>query len=530
MKHEDLIRKLGILREIEAAATKGLKLNTDPGRVRAAYELTRAWQEAKGRGMAKTRFEEEVLQGLSTKHGGRAEFRLSRYMLKRSEMDRLSQEGIDRRSVANYENASEPQKSLDAYLTGLRVAAAFCGADHDLWAINMLSQTSIWKKHSRRSSAADVDAASDDDVAHTDIPAETLTILLRRMGRHLSGKTNLPAIMKDVLEIPCRWEMFEERLVSSANSMDRHFAKISPIGGGVYFEEMVPFPSVPLARQLVMTRPALLGLMPAVSMSTDDLDDEEHTRLRKELYIKDPDQPWLIPGLPDGDDIEQVEGRVALYNEVRLALAPDAWQRWDVVLECRPYVCVDLPDAEGNLIRHHVDHAVDPYLEHQHFYPIHEESRLVLPLVERDGKTLRVACLSVTAPKGVMPSDEDEIPSEDPWQLTYAATSAPELRRLLSGIGEADGHNRPWHQNNFAAEAYGKDLPSTREFYFPMGDAFTDIEACLHNGLIEQALKEAILHLRDSAGDLQSELMETREAGAQRLLKRWHGETAGGTI
>ena len=316
---------------------------------------------------------------------------------------------------------------------------------------------------------------------------------------------------------------------SSPNDMDKHFAKISPVGGGVYFEEMVPFPSIPLARQLVMTRPALLGLMPTVSMSTDDLGEEDRVRTRNASFIKDPDAPAHIPGLHDEGDIEQVEGRVTLYNEVRLALAPDTWQRWDVVLECRPYVCVDLPDAEGDLVRHHVDHAVDPFLVHQHFYPMHEDNRVVLPLVERDGKALRVACLGVAAPEGVS-SDEDEILSEDPWQLTYAATSAAELRRLLSGIGEADGHNRPWHQNNFDAEVYEKDLPSTREFYFPMGDVFTDIEACLHNGLIEQALEEAILRLRDSARDLQSKLMEAREAGAQRLLKRWRGEPSGGVI
>ncbi|WP_165352004.1 hypothetical protein [Salipiger sp. IMCC34102] len=73
-------------------------------------------------------------------------------------------------------------------------------------------------------------------------------------------------------------------------------------------------------------------------------------------------------------------------------------------------------------------------------------------------------------------------------------------------------------------------LPPTREFHFPMGDAFTDIEACLHNSLIEQALEGEILRLRDSAHDLQSAFIEARAAGAQRLLNRWHGEPSGGVI
>jgi hypothetical protein len=174
---------------------------------------------------------------------------------------------------------------------------------------------------------------------------------------------------------------------------------------------------------------------------------------------------------------------------------------------------------------------------------MHEENRLVLPLVERDGKTLRVACFAADMNGDWTPTDQSEAATEpdaasaseeldfgDPWQLTYAAASAAELRRLLSDIGDADGHSRPWNRDNFATETYEKELPSSREFYFPMGNAFTDIEACLHNGLIEQALKEAILRLRDSANDLRSRLTEAREAGAQRLLNRWHGKPSGGAI
>ena len=539
--------RLRILRKIEAAAVanaKSRKLEQTSARIRAAYGFTQAWQAAKERGMAKARFEEEVLQGLSTRHGGRTEFRLSRYMLKRSEMERLSREGINPLSVANYKSQSEPQKSLDAYLTGLRVAATFCGTDYEKWAIDMLSPTDLWKTFSNQQPVPGVDEADNDDAAPADIPAETLSILLSRMSRYVADKTKLPEIMSGILEMPCRWDMFEERLVSSStNAMDRHFARIFPVGGAVYFEEMVPFPSIPLARQFVTTRKALLGLMPAVSISTDDLGEDDRVRTRNASFFKNPDEQSHIPGLPDDGDIEQVEGRVSLYNEVRLALAPNSWQRWDVVLECRPYVCVDLPDANGDLIRHHVDYAVDPYLVHQHFYPMHEENRLVLPLVKRDGETLRVACFAADMSEHEMSidhsdaaiepdtsSEHEELELEDPWQLTYAAASAAELRRLLSDIGDADGHNRPWNRDNFAAEVYEKDLPSSREFYFPMGNAFTDIEACLHNGLIEQALKEAILRLRDSANDLRSELTEAREAGAQRLLNRWHGKTSSGAI
>lgn len=545
LRQEQLAARLRRLRTLEAEAAKGAKLHKTSDRIRAALELTRAWQEAKSRGLAKADFEQAVLDGLSRAHGRRTEFRLNRYNLKRSEVLRLSETGITPQDVGLYTALSEPQKSLDAYLAGLRAAARYCEADPDEWSIDMLSKTSLWAGRPQPTAGAlPRDAApgpNGDMSAEPDIPAETLAILFDRLARYLATKNRLPDVMATILEMPCRWDMMEERIVSSpAAPMDRTFARMSPVGSTVYFEEMAPFPSVPLVRVPLISRATTLGLMPVGPVETSDLCEDDAASIfmfSSGMAHVDGNLPAL--GLPPDAVIERLESRVTLYREVRLAIAPVDRHGWSAVMEFRPFLCVDLLNEEGEMLRHRVRNAVDPDLAILQFYAQQEENRLVWPVIERNGEQRRVACLTIHDDtlnrmgtlqslwaEGMLTPVYAPLGPPEPWYLGYASASATEIRHWLTPEDEMveQPFARPWRHDEFAPKIYGADLPPQSEFYFPLGGAATDVEACLHNGLIEQALQTAIDRIVESSKVLQAELSSARETNAQRLLNRWTGK------
>lgn len=70
-------------------------------------------------------------------------------------------------------------------------------------------------------------------------------------------------------------------------------------------------------------------------------------------------------------------------------------------------------------------------------------------------------------------------------------------------------------------ERYNKDIPPLYELKFPLDSAARSIECCLHNGLIEEALKASASRLSEQVSSLQQDWVSRSEAHVQKLLSRW---------
>ena len=525
------------LRGIEQRAVQqGLKLgNRD--RLKAAYHLTRAWQRANEAGVRKEDFQDAILARIRRSHLSRREFRLNNWILRRGEDPTTQPHLLD-----TYATSSTPQKALEPYLVGLAVAAENCGADPDDWKLEMLRDLSVWSRATKISDVAPTD----------DRPAETLEILLRALCAELARRNRLGETFDAIRAVSCRWEMFAERLVvADARCMEIDESTFTPAcNTDVYFEEMFPFPSIPLLRVPYFVAKAEFLLAPEELLRVRDADHlatGEYWPVGTAIKGHG-DKHYCIP--PDAPGRSFAAGDLIWFREIRLCIAPDGHGGFTSTLETRPNVQVrfgaDLP-FHGT---HHVVGGYELDLERGLFYARDSDGGPVWPHIRTsDGTAWRI-----TLPKGAEGSlpftewternpetsgwsfERDPVlhPGEvgnEPWYLSYTPASAPYLRywfttdwRLGSEVEEC-----PWDRGNFdwddPQSPWNKDLPPVHELNFPDFSHATWIECCLHNGIIEDALQAKIDLLKEQTGRIQADWHAARERNANALLRRWKAKT-----
>lgn len=521
------------LRGIEQQAVqRGIKLGARD-RLKAAYHLTRAWRQVNEAGFCKEDFQDAILGRLKRSHGSRREFRLNNWILRRGEDPTTQPHLLDA-----YADSSTPQKALEPYLVGLAVAAEHSGADPDDWKLDMMRDLSIW---SRAVKAVDV-------VPTDERPAETLEILLKALISELGKRNRLGETFEAIRSMRCRWEMFTERLVvSDAAYMEIDDSTFTPAcNHEVYFEEMFPFPSVPLLRvpyfvasaEFLLAPEELLRARDATQLATGDYRSVE-TAMQGlgDLYYGIPsDAPGRI----------SAAGTLLWFREIRLCIAPDGHGGFTSSLETRPHVQVrfgaDLPFGG----RHHVVGGYELDMGRS----LSSDDGPVWPHIRTsDGNSWRIT-LQKRADGSLQFTESTERNPEtsgwefegdpllhpgeagrEPWYLSYTPASAPYLRYWLTTDWRLGGavEECPWDQGNFdwndPDSRWNRDLPPVHELNFPDFSHATWIECCLHNGLIEDALQAAIDRLKEQTSRIQADWHSARERHANALLRRWKAKT-----
>lgn len=501
------------LRSLESdAIQQGRKLG--PGdRLKAAFHLTQAWGEAKAAGLRKEDFQDEILSRLQRPHGSRQEFRLSNWILKRGE-DPTTQPGL----VKEYETRTTPQKALEPYLIGITVAAEHCGADADDWKLAMARDLSIW---SRFAGAADV-------VLPDDRPSETLAVLLNALCYKLAKAKRLDQTFAAIRAMNCHWDMDEERLSHSGHVRMQRIE--SPIFPGnedcLYFEEMFPFPSIPLIRVPYVTGDALFNLTLA-----NGHDLGTGTRI-------DVGEPRH----------EGIHGEVVWFREIRLCIVPGDRGGLVSALETRPHMEVRINDGSAFAGRYPVlRSALIDIADGSHYGPpnlspsiqTRDGQKWLIDMALWPGKLLHALAGNI---RPVFPFsstlyfDPDPVQAPgvagfEPWYLSYTPAAPPYLRHWLTREWRLENEEAfcPWARDNFEQGTHGnrwdRNVPPIHELNFPDFSHATWIECCLHNGLIEEALQASIDCLTEQTVRLQTDWHDARERHSNALLRRWNNET-----
>lgn len=519
------------LRQFEQEAVRsGTKLGPRD-RLKAAFHLTRAWNEANKAGLRKADFQDGVFARLQRTHGKRQEFRLTNWTLRRSE-DPFQQDLTDA-----YERKSTPQKALEQYLVGVTVAAEYCQVDPDDWKLDMMRDLSVWSRPTARPDVAPQD----------DRPAETLAILLNALCENLARKNQLGATFDAVHRMSCRWEMFEERLVPVTNDticMEAINSPISPVcEESLYFEEMFPFPSIPLLQVPYLVGQAEFALAPEAMLRQEDakrIADGDHPDVGAAMWGHHYNVPEDAPGM------RKAEGKLIWSRELRLCLVPDSHGGFAPAIESRPRVEVEFQEESPFAGRHHVIGGYEPDLQRGLFYARAEDGGQVWPhICDPNGMLWRLRLVLQNEDESWLDRfverdpettgwcfDPDPIRhpgdwSSEPWYLSYTPATAPYLRHWFTQDWrlEIEPGVCPWNRLNFETDnlegKWNRKLPPIHELNFPDFSFATWIECCLHNGLIEEALQAAIDRLKDQVGALQAEWHHAREQHSNALLKRW---------
>lgn len=522
------------LRQFEQDAVRsGAKLGPRD-RLKAAFHLTRAWNRANRAGLRKASFQEGVFARLQRSHKRRQEFRLTNWTLRRGE-DPFQQD-----LTALYEGSREPYKALEQYLVGIAVAAEHCEVEPDDWKLDMMRDLSIWSRPTEGPGVALQD----------DRPAETLAILLNALCVNLARKNQLDAILDAVRQMSCRWEMFEERLIPVTDDticMESIDSPISPISEeSLYFEEMFPFPSVPLLYVPHLVGDTEFALAPEAMLRQDDA---------KRMAEGDYQQVGAAMGPPHGEHydvpedmpgLHKMKGKLIWSRELRLCIVPDGHGGFAPSIESRPRVEVEFPQDSPCEGRHHVVGGYEPDLERGLFYARSKDGGPFWPHIhDRDGVSWRVRLALENDNDNWFDGfverdpettgwcfDPDPIRhpgewSSEPWYLSYTPATAPYLRHWLTKdwrLGHEPGVC-PWNRSNFDVDNpesnWNRKFPPIHELNFPDFSFATWIECCLHNGLIEEALQAAIDRLKDQVGTLQAEWHNARERHSNALLVHW---------
>ncbi len=525
----------------QQAVHSGVKLGLRD-RLKAAFHLTRAWSRANKEGLKKEDFQDAILARLQRPHAKRREFRLSNWKLRRGE-NPATQDLTEK-----YKDKSTPQKSLEPYLVGITVAAEHCGADPDDWNIDMVRDLSTWSRTQISPGVAPPD----------DRPAETLAILLNAMCVELARRSALAETFDVVDRMSCRWEMYTERLfVTEHSSMEDLESPISPnYADTVYYEEMFPFPSVPLLRV-----PYACG------------EREFSLSVQSRPKIQELNRAHLESGLPDGKDMlasdaSKIEtGHLVWFREIRLCIVPDGRGNLAAALETRPFMRVEFPETSQFSGTHQIVGANDLDSlnggifagDGKHFGPyIQTEDGEYWDIGYREGprgndsfgnwveRLPTSTDPSLVNNPGVYSTgwwfDPDPVryPAEvdcEPWYLSYTPATAPYLRHWLTQDGRLENpKNResmpryvwaecPWSPHRMSelpgTSEWRKKSPPVHELNFPDRSHATWIESCLHNGRIEEALQAKIDTLQEQTARLQANWHAARARHSNALLRRW---------
>ncbi len=530
---------LGKLRAIEQKAVRqGLKLHGTLDRLNAASHLTRAWSLAKKNGLRKQDFVESIFHRLQRSHENRQEFRLTNWTLLRGE-DPKTQD-----LTAKYKNSNKPQKALEQYLVGVAVAAEHCGEDPDDWKLAMLRDLSIWSRQNEPIEITPPD----------DRPTETLAILINALCGELARRNKLEDTFEVIRQMSCRWELFSERLVAADSTcMEYTESPIYPVfDDSVEFEEMFPYPSVPLLRiPYGVGKPHVFHVAPEKLLRPLDAD-----------YLAS--GKYLTPGFPatgeydgkrhynipdDAPGLRAVSGELYWIREIRLCIVPDGRGDLTSALESRFRVEVGFDEVGEFGGRHHVIGGYDIALARALFYARDDDGGHVFPHIHtQKGGAWRITIphladgsIQVTEWHERYPEttgwvfDPDPVNNPvwslaDPFMLSYTPASPPYLRHWLTqGWSLAnEPTNCPWDPCHYfdnatlePNEKWSRNLPPLHGLNFPGRSNATWIESCLHNGLIEQGLQASIENLTAQTARLQADWNTARERHSNALLRRW---------
>lgn len=531
-KRVNEIRKL---RSLEHEATHGGRKLAARDRLRAAFHLSRAWNEAKKSGLRKEDFQDAILPRLKRPHGKRQEFRLANWVLRRGEDPKIQQD-----LVKKYENKTTPQKALEPYLVGITVAAEYCGADPDDWKLAMAHDLSIWSRP----------LGNPEIMATDDRPAETLAVLLNALSAKLAQKNRLSDTFDAIRRMSCRWDMYDERLIATNElCMEPIDSPISPIcDDSIYFEEMFPFPSIALVRVPYFVGKGVFFLAPEQSLR---LQDEGYLSSGMYLPVGAPFKGlgthYSIPA--DAPDHQVAHGAFSWYREIRLCIVPDGRGNYVAALETRPRFEVSFDETFEFAGRHCVIAGFEIDLERGLFYGRTHDGQHIWPHIQDStGKTWRITVPHL--PDDGLPFSEwsernpettgwmfDPDPvlrpgeSSEPWYLSYTPASAPYLRHWLTQNWKLENELAVclWSRDKFASgnsnTLWERNLPRINELNFPDFSHATWIECCLHNGLIEEALQAKIDRLKEQTARLQTDWHVARDNHSNALLRRWNAET-----
>lgn len=524
------------LRSWEQEAENGRKL-TGTDRLKAALHLSRAWREANEKGLRKEDFQDAVFARLKRRRENKTRthsdtFKLANWILPRKV------DAITPNLVSEYAEKREPLKSLEPYLVGVGVAAMHCGVDPDDWKLDLMRDLSIWTR-----------PVSAPEVAQADNrPAETLSLLLNALCRSIAHKNRLREVFSAIRSMSCRWEMFDERLVASTGlCMEPIESPVSPVCDvGTYFEEMFPFPSIPLLRV-----PYLVGTADFRLAPDDILRPRDETNQSGGGYVATGspmrnDGPFRHYSIPDDAPMQiEATGRVVFHRELRLTIAPDGHGDFCAAIESRPRVEITFADGSPVSGTHIVHGGYEPDVLRGLFYARHPQGGGVWPTIkDADGRDwrLRYADDSFWDPSKWVElhpetsgwqfePDPVGAPGEvyvEPWYLSYTPATPDYLKHWLTqswtlAVALADC---PWSPEYFdwgdPRGRYNRDLPPHHALNFPNSSHANSVERCLHNGLIEEALQAAVTRLAHEAASLQRDWFSARDAHAQGLLTRWH--------
>ena len=524
------------LRSWEQEAENGRKLS-ETDRLKAALHLSRAWRDANAKGFRKEDFQDDVFARLKRRRENKTRthsdtFKLANWILPRKV------DAITPSLVQEYARKGEPLKSLEPYLVGIAVAAMRCGVDPDDWKLDLMRDLSIW---TRPVSAPDVAQADDR-------PAETLSLLLNALCRSIAHKNRLGEVFSAIRSMSCRWEMFDERLVASTGPcMELIENPVSPIWDvGSYFEEMFPFPSIPLLRVPYLVGNADFRLAPEDILRPQDEANQSNGGYVATGTPIENGGPFRHYSIPDDAPLQiEVLGRVVFFRELRLTIAPDGHGDFCAAIETRPRVEITFADGSPVSGSHPVHGGYEPDVLRGLFYACHPQGGGVWPTIKdangRDWR-LRYANDSFGDPTKWIERypetngwqfepDPVGAPGEadvEPWYLSYTPATPDYLRHWLTQswtLGDALA-DCPWSPKNFdwgdPAGHYNRNLPPLHALNFPNSSHANSVERCLHNGLIEDALQSAVTRLKEETASLQRDWFSARDAHAQGLLNRWH--------
>jgi hypothetical protein len=530
------------------AVLSGTKLGPRD-RLKAAYHLTRAWNAANKAGLRKEDFQDVIHARLKRQHKSRGEFRLTNWTLLRGEdpfKEDLTVKYTDKKTG---DPTAKPQKALEQYFVGIAVAAEHCDVDPDDWKLDMLRDLTIWSRPTAR-----LDVAPQDDR-----PAETLAILLNAMCANLARKNQLGDTFQAIRDMSCRWEMFDERLIAvtdATNCMEAIDSPISPVcEDGVYFEEMFPFPSIPLLYVPYLVTETDFVLAPEAMLRSGDAERMENDDY---LYVGAPmsgihGNHYNVP--ENAPDLRRAAGKLIWSREIRLCLVPDGHDGFAPAIESRPRVEVEFDEETPFAGRHHVIGGYEPSLDRGLFYARAEDGGHVWPHIhDQDGQLWRLRLAAEREDESWSDTfierdpettgwcfDPDPVGlpgdwSNEPCYISYTPATAPYLRHWLAKDWRLGGEFAvcPWTRSNFDTgehqNEWSRNLPPIHELNFPDSSSATWIECCLHNGLIEKALQSAVDNLKQHTGELQVDWHHAREWHSNALLRRWKNDTKKGEI
>lgn len=525
------------LRSWEQEAEKNGRRLTGTDRLKAALHLSRAWREANRKGLRKEDFQDAVFNRIKRRRENKTRtqsdtFKLANWILPRKV------DAITPNLVSDYAEKRGPLKSLEPYLVGVAVAAMHCGVDPNNWKLDLMRDLSIWTRSVSAPEVAEAD----------DRPAETLSLLLNAVCRSIAHKNKLAGIFAAIRSMGCRWEMFDERLVESAEfCMQSIESPVSPVCEvGVYFEEMFPFPSISLLSVPYLVGTADFRLAPEASLRAhDDANQSQGDYVATGSAMKN-DGPFRHYNIPDDAPGQlEVPGGVVFFRELRVTIAPDGHGDFCAAIESRPKVEVSFPEGSPVAGTHIVHAGYEPDILRGLFYARHPQGGSVWPTIkDAEGAAWRLRYANNTfwdqtkwlerAPESAgWQFDPDPLgaPGEafaEPWYLSYTPATPDYLKHWLTqswSLGDAKA-DCPWSRDHFdwgePDARYDRDLPPLNALNFPNFSHATWVERCLHNGLIEEALQAAVIKLAHQTASLQRDWFSARDAHAQGLLNRWN--------